>query len=600
MNGLKDHLGDPLPDRAVQRLGTRRMRGSVTDMFYSADGMNAFVLSGACLCIWDLIQGNCIARQQVSEHRLTAAAWNRDVSRALFADEAGVISEWNLAERTRESVRFDTGRTSLVSLRYSPDEDRVLTLDRKTGAVEEWDRKTGRRRIAISDAGERFDLCLYGPDGRTALVAHQPGNNVYHFDLATGARLKVFVEDYVCYDMCLSADGERLLVGTRHMSNEWRLYDYERLETYTGHLGHAVPSVAYGRDDRHILTGSRDGSIRLWDRKTAMVAKRWYPHQSHVNRIRVSPDGDRVLSHGSDGLLAETGVATGRPRLRWERHMAGVQALAVTPDGSMAISGSTDRTIRWWKTEGWTSTRTVECPGGEVHALAVSPDGARVAAGCKDGSVHIFECESGNCAHALDGHLGYVRAVVFAGPEKVVSAADDGSVRVWDAVSGRAERTLEGHLGGVLALAVSPDGRDVVSGGRDGSVRGWHLATGELTAKAAAHRGWVQAVACARSGTVTSAGRDGWVVEWDLRVGREVCSYEHDGGVEDVLLLPDGRSFCSAGRDGRVIVWDRDSACPLTEFTGHEGAVHALAAGRDGRFVLSGSADTTVLVWGLT
>ena len=600
MNGRRDHLGDPLPARAVQRLGTRRMRGSVTDMSYSADGRKAFVVSGECLCVWDLMQGDCIARRPVSGHRITAAAWNRNVSRALFADEAGVVREWRLDGNARELGRFETGRTSLVSVQYSPDEIRALTLDHDTSAVEEWDRVTGGRRIEISDAGERFDLCLYGPDGRTALVAHQPGHNVYHYDLTSGARLKVFAEDYVCYDMCLSADGERLLAGTRHKSNEWRLRDYECLETFTGHLGHAVPSVAYGLDDRQVLTGSRDGSIRLWDRHTAEVLRRWYPHQNHVNRIRVSPDGNWVLSHGSDGLLAETGLATGRPRLQWERHMAGVRALVVSPDGSSAISGSTDRTIRWWETVGWTATRTVECPGGEVHALAVSPDGALVAAGCKDGSVRVFECGSGKSVRALEGCRGYVRAVAFAGADKVVSAADDGSVRAWDAVTGRAVRALEGHLGGVLALAVSKDARQLVSGGRDGTVRVWNLATGELNAMATAHRGWVQSVAFGPDGHVISGGRDGWVVEWDLRDGREARSYAHGDGVEDVLYLPGAGSICLAGQDGRVVVREPGAAAPAAEFAGHEGAVHALAASPDGRWLLSGSADTTVLVWKLT
>ena len=600
MNGRKDHLGDPLPDCAVQRLGTRRMRGPLTDVAYSANGRHAFVIGGQHLCVWNLIEGSRIANRRVSEHRLTAATWSRDVSRALIADEAGVVREWRLDGNTRELGRFDTGRTSLVSLRYSPDENRVLTLDRDTSAVEEWDRETGGRRIEISDAGEHFNLCLYGPDGRTALVAHQPGHNVYHYDLATGARLKVFVEDYVCYDMCLSADGERLLVGTRHKSNEWRLRDYECLETFTGHLGHAVPSVAYGPDDRQVLTGSRDGSIRLWDRHAATVLRRWYPHQTHVNRIRVSPDGNRVLSHGGDGLLAETSLATGRPRLRWERHMAGVRALVVSADGSSAISGSTDKTLRWWETAGWTATRTVDCPGGEVHALAVSPDGALVAAGCKDGSVRVFEFSSGEGLHAFEGHRGYVRAVAFAGAGEVVSAADDGSVRVWDAVSGRAVRTLEGHLGGVLALAVSADARHLVSGGRDGTVRLWHLATGELNALATAHRGWVQSVAFGQDGRVISAGRDGWVIEWDLRDGREMRSYAHGVGVEDVLYLPVSGSICLAGQDGRVAVWEQGSAAPATGFAGHEGAVHALAASPDGRWLLSGSADTTVLVWALT
>ncbi|MDE2998977.1 MAG: WD40 repeat domain-containing protein [Gemmatimonadota bacterium] len=600
MNGRKDHLGDPLPDRAVQRLGTRRMRGSVTDVAYSADGRRAFVIGGQHLCVWDLIEGSRIENHRMSDHRLAAATWSRDVSRALIADGAGVVREWRLDGNTRESGRFETGRTSLVSLRYSPDEDRVLTLDRETSTVEEWDRATGGRRIAISNAGEHFNLCLYGPDGLTALVAHQPGNNVYHYDLATGVLLKVFVEDYVCYDMCLSADGERLLVGTRHMSNEWRLRDYECLETFTGHLGHAVPSVAYARDERQVLTGSRDGSIRLWDRHAATVIRRWYPHQNHVNRIRVSPDGDWVLSHGGDGLLAETGMATGRPRLQWERHMAGVRALVVSADGSSAISGSTDKTIRWWETEGWTAAQTVECPGGEVHALAVSSDGALVAAGCKDGSVRVFECASGKSVRALEGHRGYVRAVAFAGAAEVVSAADDGSVRVWDAVSGRPLRTLEGHLGGVLALAVSADARQLVSGGRDGALRVWHPATGELDAMVAAHRGWVQSVALKPDGRVISAGRDGWVVEWDMMDGREVRSYVHGDGVEDVLYLSDAGSICLAGQDGRVAVWQPGHAAPEAEFKGHEGAVHALAATPDGRLLLSGSADTTVLVWSLT
>ncbi len=599
MTGRKDHLGDPLPHGAVQRLGTRRMRGSVTDMVYSADGVRAFVLSGKDLCVWDLVRGRRIAKRRVSEHRLSAAAWNRGVTKALFADAAGVLREWSLIEKPGEVGRFDTGRASLVSVRYSPDENRVLTLDSGTSTVEEWDRETGRRRIAISDAGEHFNLCLYGPSGRTVLIGHQPGHNVYHYDLTTGARLKVFVEDYVCYDMCLSADNERLLVGTRHKSNEWRLRDYECLETFTGHLGHAVPSVAYARDNRHVFTGSRDGSIRLWDRESATVVRRWYPHQSHVNRIRVSPDGAWVLSHGSDALLAETSMATGRPRLQWERHMAGVQAVVVTPDGSAVISGSTDKTIRWWETEGWTTTRTVECPGGEVHALAVSPDGARVAAGCKDGGVRVLESATGTCVRAFDAHRGYVRAVAFTGAGDVVSAADDGSVRMWEPGTGRALRTMEGHLGGVLALAVSPDGRNVVSGGRDGTVRAWHLASGQLNATAAAHRGWVQAVAYARDGHVISAGRDGWVVEWDLREGRELRSYAHGSGVEDVLCLSDGASVCSAGQDGRVVVWNRESASPVAEFTGHEGAVHALAANPDGRWMVSGSADTTMLVWAL-
>ena len=576
------------------------MRGSVTDMSYSADGRKAFVVSGECLCVWDLMEGDCIARRPVSEHRITAAAWNRNVSRALFADEAGVVREWRLDGNARELGRFETGRTSLVSVQYSPDEIRALTLDHETSAVEEWDRVTGGRRIEISDAGERFDLCLYGPDGRTALVAHQPGHNVYHYDLTSGARLKVFAEDYVCYDMCLSADGERLLAGTRHKSNEWRLRDFECLETFTGHLGHAVPSVAYGLDDRQVLTGSRDGSIRLWDRHTAEVLRRWYPHQNHVNRIpcfarwklgavprqRRAAGGDRPGDRTAAPAVGTShGGRAGACRFsRWFKRNIGVDGQDDPVVGNGGLDGNAN---------GRVPRRRGPRAGGFSRRRAGR-------GGCKDGSVRVFECGSGKSVRALEGCRGYVRAVAFAGADKVVSAADDGSVRAWDAVTGRAVRTLEGHLGGVLALAVSKDARQLVSGGRDGTVRVWNLATGEMNAMATAHRGWVQSVAFGPDGHVISGGRDGWVVEWDLRDGREARSYAHGDGVEDVLYLPGAGSICLAGQDGRVVVREPGAAAPAAEFAGHEGAVHALAASPDGRWLLSGSADTTALVWKLT
>jgi len=576
------------------------MQYAISDMAYSPDGERAYVISGREVHVWDLIHGARMGAYPVSDHPLVAMDPNPGIRKVLLGDRSGAVIEWDL-ETDREVSRFATGRESLVSVRYSPDEERVLTLDRTASALEEWDREMGVRLIEITAPGERFNRCLYSPDGRTAFVGHQPGDNVYHYDLTSGELLRVFVDDYSNYDMCLSADGERLLVGTRHKSNEWRLSDYECLETFTGHLGHAVPSVAYTRDDRYLLTGSRDGSIRLWGRHCAEVIRRWYPHQGHVTRMRVSPDGEWVLSYGGDRLLIETSLETGEPRLQWERHRGAVHALAFAPDGSHAASGSADKTIRVWEAENWRSVRRISNPGGEVHALAVSPDGRHIAAGSKDGTIRVSELETGKAVRTLSGHLGYVRAVAYT-PDggRLLSAAGDGSVRLWDLDEGGALRVMNGHLGGVLALAPSPEGRRALSGGRDGTVREWDLETGELLATAVAHRGWVQAAQYSPDGRYAiSAGRDGRVIEWDLEGGREVRTFDHGAWVEDARYLVDGRAVCSGGQDGSIIVWDRESGGRLERFSGHESPVHVLAVSPDGELLLSGSADTTILAWGL-
>ena len=595
-----DQYGAPLPEGAIARLGTLRMRYRIADVQYSRDGGQALVIAGGELHVWDLARGERLGAWSVTGKSLRSPlSLSRDGRTALLVDSAGDVVEWDLGQH-KVAHRFSTGRTSLGSASYSPDEKRVLTLDRAADTVEEWDKATGKRLVAIQGPEPQFGICIYGPGGTTALVARRPtGHNVYHYDLETGKLLKAFVSDYCIYDMTLSADGTRLLVGSRHRASEWRLADYRRLRIFTGHLGHAAPSVAYARDERHLLTGSRDGSVRLWDRTNGKLVRRWFPHQRYATKLRVSPDGKWLLSYGGDRLLVETSLATGEPRLRWERHLSGIHAVAATADGSAVVTGSADKTIRVWDTAQWKAVRTLASPGGEVHCLALSPDGARVAAGSKDGTIRELSLATGQLLHTLSGHRGYVHAVAWLEPGgRLVSAAGDGTLRLWDVETERAIRVMRGHLGGVLALAIAPDGARALSGGRDGTVRQWDLRTGELLRTANAHRGWVQTVAYSPDGRFAlSSGRDGLVIEWRLSGWRPRRVLDHDAWVRAACYLADGRRICSVA--GLVLVWDRRSGELVRKLAGHAGPIHAVAADPRGRWLISGSDDTTALVWEL-
>jgi len=592
-----DAYGEPLPEGAVARLGTTRMRYGIADLRYSPDGSLALVIAGGELHVWHLARGERLACHRVSGSSLRSLALRRGGRCALLADSSGAVLEWDL-RAGKLAHQFATGRASLTSVRYSPDGQRVLTLDLATATVEEWDRATGKRLAAIEVPDPTPNLCIYGPGGRSALVARRPaGHTVYHYDLATGKLLKKFATNYCVYDMALSADGERLLTGQRTRATEWRLADYKALRRFTGHHGHAVPSVAYGRDDRHVLTGSRDGSVRLWDRTSGKLLRRWFPHQRYATKLRVSPDGRWLLSYGGDRLIAETRLATGEPRLRWERHMGAVRAIAFTPDGSRVVTGSADRTIRVWSTDGWTHVRCLPNPGGEVHGLAVSPDGAHVAAASKDGTVRVLALATGALEHTLSGHRGYVRAVAWAG-RRVLSAAGDGTVRVWDVAAEKPLRVLRGHQGGVLALAVAPDGSRALSGGRDGTVREWDLEAGRSLHIGLAHRGWVETVAYRPDGRrALSAGRDGLIIEWALPAWRSIRVRDHKAWVRAARYVGRGARVASAA--GLLLLWGRRSGEPLERRSGHAGTIRALATSPDGRWRVTGSDDTTALVWHL-
>jgi WD40 repeat protein len=79
-----------------------------------------------------------------------------------------------------------------------------------------------------------------------------------------------------------------------------------------------VNSVAYSPDGRHIISGSFDKTIRIWDAETgAAVGKPLEGHTDWVNSVAYSPDGRHIISGSYDKTIriwdAETGAAVGKP-----------------------------------------------------------------------------------------------------------------------------------------------------------------------------------------------------------------------------------------------------------------------------------------------
>jgi len=594
----KDGLGDPLPNGAIQRLGSLRLiyGGGVSDCRYLPDG-RVVVVTGGNIDIWDMEQGARLDRQTAEGASFRSVRCRNDGRALLLADSDGSVCVWDL-EAKKKTRHWSTGQEQLREAVYSPDQKRALTLGALPPTLKEWEVSTGKQHVSIRGSMHCYSKVVYGPDGKTAWVGGGHEHVLEKHDLATGECLKRLFNDYTVYDMTVSADRRRVLVGSRHRASEWVMDSCERLKQFSGHHGHAVPSVAYCPNPDELLTGSRDGSVRRWNRHKGELLLRWFPHQSHVRRLRVSPDGKWVLSYGG-GRLAESDVETGRARLEWDRHGGPVQAAAFLPGGQDAVSASTDGTLRVWNARSGQTTLVIQGANLGAYAAAVSPDGSRAAAGCKDSVVREFSLADGKLLRELKGHRGYVRAVVYSPDGKsLISAAGDGTAAVWNDGKTEPSVRLEGHRGGVLAVAVSPDGKLALTGGRDGTARVWELKSGRLLRTLAdVHRGWVECAAFTAGGMeALSAGRDGRVIRWNAETGEVLGECVHGAWIRALAVSPDGRRvYSGAGND--VVCWDLAEGKKLATLSGHEGDVYALAVSADGKTLVSGSEDTSLLVW---
>jgi WD40 repeat protein len=371
------------------------------------------------------------------------------------------------------------------------------------------------------------------------------------------------------------------------------------LRILNGHGGR-VHAVAVTADGRRAVSGSEDGTVRVWDLEAGTAVHALTGHHAEVHAVAVSADGRRAVSGSYDGTVRVWDLEAGTAVHTLTGHGWLVSAVAVTADGRRAVSGGQDKTLRVWDLEA--GTEVYALTGHDwVDAVTVTPDGRRaVSGGGEDGMVRVWDLEAGAAAHALTGHDGRVTTVAVSGDgRRAVSGGRDGTVRVWDLEAGTAVHALPGH-DWVWAVTVTPDGRRAVSGGWDGTVRVWDLEAGTAVHALTGHGGRVRAVAVTPDGRrAVSGGEDGTVRVWDLEAGAAAHATGHGWLVSAVAVSADGRRAVSGSEDGTVRVWDLEAGAAAHTLTGHDSRVHAVAVTPDGRRAVSGSEDATVRVWDL-
>jgi WD40 repeat protein len=598
--------GGDLPESALVRLGTARMRyeppawAANGRIGYACDGAEVWIVSGTELHRWNGGDGTLAGAHRISGKPLrTLDVYGEKGRTALISDSAGDLYEWD-ADRQAARLLFHTGRTSLLVAVRSPDGKRILTLDHDSTTMEEWNRDGGKPSATLTSS--QFYNATYGPEGKTVFLTHRPAPNVFHYDPSSNTVLKKFLDDYYSQMLVVSPDKTHVLVGSRHMATEWRLSDYKNTATYKGHHGHEVCSAAYTPDGARLLTGARDGSIRVWNRQKRNLVRRFAPHQGFVSAMHVSPDGKRVLSWARDGLLTESVLATGKPYVDLPRHRGPITAVAAGPDGSTVVTASTDGSLGVWNAETGALRRQTTV-AGELHAVAALPASDRAILGASDGCLYECSLSEGRILSKRTAHRGYVRAVsVCAAARIFLTAGDDGLVQVWslDPSGETPVRAMRGHHGGALCAAVSADGSRAASGGRDGTIRIWDVASGGQLLAFYAHAGPVASVAFdARAQRLLSGGTDGDVVEWSLGDKARPERVRAYGDAVRAVAYAGGDAFICAGGDrGIVAVWSREGNDTPQIFEGHDKAVLSLTPLAGSRLI-SGSADTTACLWAL-
>ncbi|MDX2214653.1 MAG: WD40 repeat domain-containing serine/threonine-protein kinase [Oculatellaceae cyanobacterium bins.114] len=250
-------------------------------------------------------------------------------------------------------------------------------------------------------------------------------------------------------------------------------------QTLSGHTGE-IKCLLLGPAGTHLISGSVDATIRIWDATTGQLVQTLEGHTSYINALIVSPNGKNLISGSADATIRIWDLQTGKT-IRTLQDSSFVNTLDISPDGKILVSGDADNTIKIWDVATGEELKTLRSHTSPVNSVVFTPDGKNLISGSADSTVKLWDVHTGEVIRTFTGHTSYVNAVeVSPDGSTVVSASADDTVKVWNLQTGEVIHTLQGHKSFVNAVVISPDGTTLISSSADGTIKVWDLATGEL------------------------------------------------------------------------------------------------------------------------
>lgn len=262
--------------------------------------------------------------------------------------------------------------------------------------------------------------------------------------------------------------------------------------TYTNTRNDGLNCSAVSPDGSQVVAGFGDSSLRIWDAKASGTAgagaggfggpaARLVGHSGPVYSVDWTNCTRFVLSGSEDGTVRLWSALTHADLVAYRGHNYPVWSVGFSPLDHYFASGSHDRSARVWVTDRVYPLRILSGHLADVDVVRWHPNCNYVATGSSDRTARLWDLRDGRCVRVFAHQSGSIQSLAFSPSGRILAVAGEAcNIDLWDIAMGKRLASLKGHTGTIWSLDYSCDGSVLASGGADNSVRLWRASDGAL------------------------------------------------------------------------------------------------------------------------
>jgi WD40 repeat protein len=448
-------------------------------------------------------------------------------------------------------VKLGSGRNMLYCCNFSRS-IRVLELDNRDSHKER-----------VLDAGDEVSCIDVSDDG--SLLACGLVNGIVKLIHCESESELQSTAAHASSPTIISFSEHRRHIGVGFKDNSLRVWlvdsDFSLRFEFSSHSA-SITGLAFVRDNRYMVSGSRDSKLIMWDMKVERSPYIVSLFEGEVSWFRCSANHRRLYFSQSANYFMVWEVPSLTKNARYSKHSGPVNSVAFLPNTFELVSVGSDGLAVIWDYRNDSMQEAVQLLGDLQHVIA-SRTGQFVIITANRPELESPCIYRWNLSTGMTEETGLsfeARSITFSSDENMVAVGDTmNRIVIYDTEVMQRKTTIKGHLGPVTEICFLDNNETVLSASMDKTLAKWDVATGTKLETFVGHNRPVLCMIVTPNGWVISGSEDRTIIVWDIGGMLLYTLVVPDTGKNLSLFLSSDGEYMISLMEDKFYYWKMDN-----------------------------------------